>query len=66
MYLAVIAKTLCCAAKATSASREAEKLTAAHYSSFYDGFTQKDASECLFMLLGIKINMVLHRWKIAI
>ena len=51
----VIAKTLCSAAMATSASGEVGKLKSllAQYSSFYSGFTQEDASECLFMLLGI-------------
>ena len=50
-----IAKTLCSAAVATSASGEVGKLKSlpAQYSSFYSGFTQEDASECLFMLLDI-------------
>ena len=51
----VIAKALCCAAMATSASGEVGKLRLllAQYSSLYSGFTQEDASECLFMLLDI-------------
>ena len=51
----VIAKTLCSAAMATSASGEVGKLKSllAQYNSFYSGFTQEDASECLFMLLDI-------------
>ena len=51
----VIAKTLCSAAMSTSASGEFGKLKSplAQYSSFYSGFTQEDASECLFMLLDI-------------
>ena len=40
---------------ATSASGEVGKLKSllAQYNSFYSGFTQEDASECLFMLLDI-------------
>ena len=51
----VIAKTLCSAAMATSASGEVGKLKSllAQYNSFYSGFTQEDASECLFMFLDI-------------
>ena len=51
----VIAETLCSAAKAASASGEVGKLKSllSQYSSFYNGFTQEDASECLFMLLDI-------------
>ena len=51
----VIAETLCGAARAASASAEVGKLKSllAQYSSFYSGFTQEDASECLFMLLDI-------------
>ena len=54
----VLVETVCSAAKVASASGEVGKLKSlksllAQYRSFYDGFTQKDASECLFMLLDI-------------
>ena len=47
-----IAKTLCSAAVATSASGEVGKLKSllAQYSSFYSGFTQEDASGCLMLM----------------
>ena len=51
----VIGKALCSAAMVTSAFGEVEKLKSlhAHYSSFYSGFTQEDASEFLFVLRDI-------------